>query len=322
MLGTKVRQETLLLSLGQSWVASFFPRPGSSFIDGTYAECVITDPAGNTVTTWEPDSVAETRIDFIVDPDDCDPIPHGSYFRVTAHLPATGTSPWIDINLSRGMVLRDDNPTPLAGPRTTTVARAFADDLTTLTVNPNWVKLGGWGNLKVYDNSAFSLPNGLAADFIVFANAAARWREQTNQNAVKVEVSTVIGTFAGDGKTTVVVASNQAMTSWMGYQLQTGTLAGDKKINIVQGTSPTAYTVKASVSNTVANNDRYTFVYDDLADKYLVYKTSDFSAPLLNWTDSTHAVAHGNGYRYPGLLFESNLLTTGVQLSGWAIRDN
>ncbi|BDY33151.1 LtfC-like domain-containing protein [Mycolicibacterium mageritense] len=322
MLGSKTKLDTLVLSIGQSWVATFFPRAGSVFYPGTTAECIITDPAGGVLATWEPQSVSEGRIDFIIPPDDHAEIPHGSYYRVTAHYPALGPRPAIDENLSRGSVVRDDNPTPLAAPRSSNIALSFADSMAGPEVDPNWVRVGGWGNLKIWDNHLLSLPNGMAGDFVLFQQTAARYRAQTNQNAVKAEVETVLGAFTGQGKATVIVASNQSMTSWVGYQFAVGPTAGEKKLNIVRGTGPKTYTIEETAANTLADTDRYTLIYDDLADKYLAYKETDLSTPLVRWDDTAHDVPHGNGYRYPALLFESGLLTTGVQFSGWAIKDN
>lgn len=321
MLGAKTRQDTLVLSEGQTWVATFFPAAGGVFSPGTTAECIITDPAGGVLATWAPATVDENRIDFIVAPDDQALIPPGSYFRVTAHLPAVGPRPAIDTNLARGLVVRDDNPTPLAAPRTTNVALSFADSMSGPEVDPAWVRVGNWGKTKIWDNSVLSLPNAMSSDFAVFDKGVARYRAQTNQNAVKVEVSTIRALATG-GKATVIVAGNQSLTSWVGLQFQYGVLSGDQKIHIVTGTSPVAYSIQQSAANTVANNDRYTFIYDDLADKYLVYKGTDLSTPFVQWPDAAHDIPHGNGYRYPALLFESDLLTTGIQLSGWAIKDN
>lgn len=321
MLGSKVRQDAMVLSLGQTWVAVCFPPPGGIFSAGTTAECVITDPAGGVLATWEPAIITESRIEFIVEPSECDPIPHGSYYLITIHYPPTGGRPQIDDNHTRGSVVRDDNPTPLAAPQTSDVALSFNDSVTGPEVNPNWVKVGGWGNLKVFDNSAQSLPNGMAGDSLLFAQAAARWRVQTNRDAVKLEVGIVTGAI-NPGRTTVIVASNQAMTSWLGFQIRTDTSTWDPVLNIVRGSDPTTYSVIKSVPNAVASNGRYTFIYDDLTDTYLAYKESDFSAPLTSWADAAHEIPHGNGYRYPAVLFEANLLTTGVQVAGWAIKDN
>lgn len=320
MLGAKTRLDTLVLSKGQTWVAVFFPKAGATFPTGTTCECTITDPAGGVLATWQASSIADARIDFYVGTDDADVIPHGAYYRVTAHYPPIGPKPAIDENLSRGSVVRDDNPTPLAAPRSSNIALSFVDNMTGPGVDPNWVRIGGWGNLKINDNSAYGLPNGMSADFILFDTAAARYRAQTNQNACKAEVSTLLGGFGGAGKTTVVLCSNQSMTSWVGFQFETG--VSNNNIHIVQGTSPTTWAIHATVANTVANNDRYTFIYDDLADNYLAYKGTDLATPLVQWQDSGHSVPHGNGYRYPGLLFQSSLLSTGVQLSGWAVKDN
>lgn len=320
MLGAKTRLDTLVLSEGQTWVASFFPEAGTTFIPGATAECIIADPAGVVLATWTPAAVSEMRIDFIVQPDDHADIPHGAYYRVVAHLPATGPRPPIDRNLSRGSVVRDDNPSPLAAPRKTEIALSYIDqpDLAA-GVNPNWVRVGGWGKLKVWDNSAQHLPPGLAADFILFDTAAARWRGQVATDAVKVEVSTILG-LINSGKTTVGVCSNQHMTSWVGFQMETG--IANNRLSIVTATGPTTYSIRASVANTLHDNDRYTFVYDPIADKYLAYKSSDFSAPVLQWADEAHAIPHGNGYRYPAVLYQASLLSTGVQLGGWAVRDN
>lgn len=320
MLGAKTRLDTLVLSQGQTWVASFFPEPGTAFGSGTTAECILTDPAGVVLATWTPAAVSDMRIDFIVQPDEHDAIPHGAYYRVVAHLPASGPRPPIDRNLSRGSVVRDDNPSPLAAPRKTEIALTYIDqpDLAA-GVNPNWVRVGGWGKLKVWDNSAQHLPPGLAADFILFDKTAARWRGQVATDAVKLEVSTILG-LVNAGKTTVGVCSNQHMTSWVGFQMETG--AVNNRLSIVTATGPTSYNLVASVNNVLHDNDRYTLIYDPIADKYLAYKSSDFSAPVLQWTDEDHSTPHGNGYRYPCVLFESSLLSTGVQLGGWAVKDN
>lgn len=319
MLGTKTKLDTLVLSEGQTWVASFFPRAGAGFSPGTTAECIITDPAGGVLATWEAQSVTESRIDFIVASDDHAEIPHGSYYRVTAHLPAVGPRPPIDENLSRGSVVRDDNPTPLAAPRSSNIALSFADSMAGPEVDPNWIRVGGWGKLRIYDNSLLSLPNGMAADFVLFDKAAARYRAQTNSNRVKAEFSTIFGPVNA-GKTTVIVCSNQAMTSWVGYQIETG--ISNNNFHIVRGTGPTTWTIEETVTHDGRDNDRYTAIYDDITDTYHAYFSTDLSAPLLSWTDEAHDVPHGNGYRYPAVLFEASLLSTGVQLSGWAIKDD
>ncbi len=322
MLGTKTRLDTLVLSEGQTWVAAFFPKAGNSFPTGTTCECTITGPDGGVLATWDASSITETRIDFFVPTADCDAIPHGAYYRVTAHYPAIGPRPALDDNLSRGSVVRDDNPSPLAAPQSTNVALSFVDTMTGPGVDPNWVRVGGWGKLKIQNNSSLGLPNGMSADFLFFDKAAARYRAQTNQDGVKVEASAIKGNFSGDGRSTVIICSNQSMTSWVGFQWATSGLLANRALHIVQGTGPTTWAVKASIGNTVANNDRYTYIYDPLVDKYLVYKGTDFSTPFLQWPDEGHEVPHGNGYRYPALEFESGLLTTGVQLSGWSIKDN
>ena len=319
MLGSKTRLDTLLLSEGQTWVAVFFPQAGAKFPDGTTCECTITGPDGGVLATWPAASITESRIDFFVGTDESDVIPHGAYYRVTAHYPAIGPRPAIDDNLSRGSVVRDDNPSPLAAPRSTNIALSFFDDMSGPGIDPNWVKVKG--KLKIYGNGP-SLPNGMSADFTFFDVAAARYRAQTNQDAVKVEVSTVLGDFGGDGKSTVIVCSNQSMTSWVGFQFAYSGLSANRYVHIIRGTGPDSAVVMESNGNTVANNDRYTCMYDPLADKYLMYKGTDFSTPIVDWVDEAHEVPHGNGYRYPALHFKSGLLSTGVKLSGWAIKDN
>lgn len=320
MLGAKAKLDTMVLSQGQSWVATFFPRAGALFPAGTTCECTIADPAGNIVATWEPVSVTPNRIDFVTAATDSDTITNGYYFLVTAHYPATDTRPAIDENLSRGSVLRDDNPTPLAAPRSTNIALSFTDDMSGPGVDPAWVRVGGWGHLIINNNSGSGLPNAMSADFALFDTAAARYRAQTNQNAVKVEVETIIGNFGGAGKTTVIICSNQQMTSWVGMQFETG--INNNNIHILEGTGPTTWSIQETVANHVHDYDRYTFMYDDLADNYLVYKGTDLSTPLVQWQDEGHTIPHGNGYRYPALLFQSSLLSTGLQLSGWSIKDN
>jgi hypothetical protein len=111
MLGSKVRLETLVLSLGQSWVAALAPPAGLSFTGGTTAQCIITDPAGAVLATWTPIAITPARIDFVVPPAQSDPIPHGSYFRLVVHYAAVGARAAFDDNYARGSVVRDDNPT-------------------------------------------------------------------------------------------------------------------------------------------------------------------------------------------------------------------
>lgn len=321
-LGTRPRLDSLVLSLGQTWVANFFPPAGQQFPAGTTITCAIADNAGHVVTTWVA-TVNPTVAQFLVPSSQTDPIPTGSYFMVQANYPAQTAPvaiPAITRNLSRGSVVRDDNPTPLATPQITNVALTYADTPNLAAgVNPNWVRVGGTGNLKVWDNSAQSLAPGLAGDFVVFNTTAARWVAQNATDSVKIDVQVILGAV-NSGKTTTVLCSNQSMTSWVGMRMQTG--IANNTLDIVLGSGPTTYTVEATVSNTLANNDRYTFVYDPIADKYLIYKTSNFSAPVLTWQDMSHSIPHGNGYRYPGLLFEASLLSTGVQVTGWAIEDN
>ncbi|KKB98828.1 LtfC-like domain-containing protein [Mycolicibacter arupensis] len=322
MLGSKTRQDTMVLALGQTWVASFFPPAGGMFPPGTTAECVISDPAGSVLAEWEPAIISEARIDFITAAAQCDPIPAGAYYLVTAHYPALGPRPPIDDHLSRGSVVRDDNPTPLAGALLTTApALSFIDEMAGPAVDPNWVKVAGQGNLKIFDNSPWSLPNGMAGDSLLYTKAAARWRVQTNSDAAKAEFQ-VITSKINPGKTTVILSSNQAMTSWVGFQIHTATADWYPDANIVIGTSPTEYTVVETGDNSLSSNGRYTFLYDPLADEYLAYKESNFSHPLRRWVDEDHVIPHGNGYRFPAVLFESDYLTSGVMLSGWSVKDN
>jgi len=320
MLGTKATLDTMVLSQGQSWVAAFFPRGGRIFTAGTTCETTIADPAGNIIATWEPVSITPNRIDFVTAATDSDLIPNGSYFRVTVHYPASDTRPAIDENLSRGSVLRDDNPSPLAAARSTNIALTFTDDMSGPGVDPAWVRIGGNGHFIINNNSSYHLPNAMSGNFALFETAAGRYRAQTNQNAVKVEVETIVGGFGGAGKTTVIICSNQQMTSWVGMQFETG--INNNNIHILEGKSPTSWSIQNTAHNVVHDLDRYSFIYDDLADNYLVYKGTDFSTPLIDWQDEGHTIPHGNGYRYPALLFQSSLLSTGLQLSGWSIKDN
>ncbi len=320
MLGSKVRHDVLLLSLGQTWVASFFPPAGGTFPAGTTAECVITDPAGVTLATWTA-PVVPARIDFVVAPMFCDQIPEGSYFRVAVHYPAAGARPAFVDNIARGSVIRDDNPTPLAPRPPAAAAGPHRDDMPGPLPDPNWIKVGGWANLKIWDNSWLGLPKGLGADYLLYGKTAARWKVQAAGDAVTVKVSTVIGAFTGAGRATVIVASNQQMTSWVGFQLRADPLSTNRRLSIVRGSSPTAYVELASTPDVVADNGSYTFVYNPITDTYLAYKGSGGS-PVAQWTDSAHQVPHGNGYRYPGVLLESDLLSAGVQLSSWQIEDN
>lgn len=317
MLDTRL--EAVLLSRGSVWnpyPASppyLMAAPGSPWPTGTVS-AVFYDTAGVTLATLS-GTVAPDAITFNQPPAVMDAIPAGAKYEIFL---TTGGSPY---QIRYGTVLRREVTFPDSPANTTTfVPLQFADSFPTLGLSSKWVGIAG--SSQVHDNSGSSLPNGVstATTLLGFlgAKSAIRFYTPVNGDSVKVHVSLL---NLGQGQTGIVLCANALMTSYLAVVFDHG--PSTQQIHLAIGSGPNTVTYQGSaVTHTVVNGNDYTIGYDDITKILSVYAGTN-TTPLATFTDSSHVVPHGPGYRYLAMNWTSGaLFSTGVEVSNWAVQDN
>jgi hypothetical protein len=162
-----------------------------------------------------------------------------------------------------------------------------------------------------------SLPNGLGPNFpLLFQNAACLYKVPVVGDSIRFNFSIVTGT----GKTRFVVCSNYEMTNYLALEMESG--ISNNRIWIGTGSDPLTLTYRTpSQNHTYANGDNYTLYYNFLTNTIAIYQGTDLT-PLLEWTDDTNLVQHGEGHRYFGFSWLGSLLSDGIQPTAWVIKDD
>lgn len=318
MLDTRL--EAIILSRGSVWNPySASPpylgaAPGFPWPTGT-ASAVFYDTAGVTLATID-GTVAPDEITFLQTPDVMDAIPAGAKYEIFL---TTDDGPY---QIRYGTVLRREVTFPDSPANTSTfVPLQFADSFPTLGLSSKWVAINNGS--QVHDNSGASLPNGVSTQTtflsILGATSAIRYYTPVNGDSVKVHVSLL---NMGSGHTGIVLCANALMTSYLAVVFD-HPASGTQVVHLATGSGPNTMTYQGSpVTHTVANGNDYTIGYDDITKILSVYAGTN-TTPLATFTDSSHVVPHGPGYRYLAMNWTSGaLFSTGIEVSNWAVQDD
>jgi hypothetical protein len=314
------RVSAVILSRGSTWeplpqhppylLADRVPWP-----DGATAQAVFYDTSGTTLATVD-GTVSSAMISFSAAPTVVDLIPNAANFEIFLTVDA---KPY---QIRYGKVLRREAQFTTQ-PESVTSPLEFTDSWPTLGIRSTWTRVAG--TIAVKDNSGLSLPNGVNANA---GSSAMRWYKPLGGDSAKVTVSTVNG-FAYGASTTakmrVILSADVAFSSYLAVEFEASANGGGTHsdlIHLCTGTSSTTVAYQGSpISNVTATGDSYTVRYNDSTGVLSVYKGTDTS-PLGSWTDSTHLVPHGPGYRYLGLGWVTSALVSPMLATSWQAIDD
>jgi hypothetical protein len=301
------RQATVVLTAGGMWTHELRPDVGTQWPEGTTYTRFL-DSAGGVIDQLD-GVVTPQAITYSHPPDVTDPVPAGAGFETFL---VTEDGPY---KIRYGRVIRKEVTFPDSpGVAKTQLALRFADNFQRSALGSKWIQV--MGRTSIHNNPA-PKPNGVGNDFGLFFSASAiRYFQPFSGDSVKTAISLL---NPGWGKTTAILCANQQLTSFLGVQFDTA--ANPDALRIVTGQGPTSMTVQASVNAPLADYDRYMAFYDEQTDRLSVYK-GDALTPVLTWTDETHSIPHGPGYRYLGFSWQADLLSTGPQLTNWIGQDD
>lgn len=226
-----------------------------------------------------------------------------------------------------GLIIRSEPTYPDAPPQSSEfdgVVYKYSFGTPGYVYDPAWRILHG--RPRVWDNSLRELPNGVAAGGVLFADAFMMYFAPLRTDTVRLTYNTIRPTDNSDGECWVVVCSNYDGTNWAGFRHRQVWGIGswdDDTIEIVtgDGTKSTDFDTRETIQAETANNQNYTAEYNELTNTFSLYK-GDATEPLISWPDETEVVEHGEGERYWGLAFQSDIASAGVQISDVRIGDS
>lgn len=298
--------------------------PGNrQFPTGTVAALTLKNTFGQVVGTWV-GTVAGGSVAFDQSGQQAlvDAIPRGTSWTLIASY--GGTSPRM---LAQGTVVRNEAPFPDAPPQSSLfngVQYQYSFGTPGFVFDPSWRILNG--SPTVYDNSGASLPNAVAAGTLLtglvpWDDVAMLWFAPLNTDSVRLTYNTIRN---GAGACWVVLCSNYDMTNYAALYHQGVFLSGAWQHDTVQihtGSGPVTTVGRGSpVNYTTVSNQNYTAEFNPITNTYNLYVGTSLS-PVVSWTDTTNVVDHGEGERYVGFAFKSDVLTPGIEVSDWIISD-
>ena len=227
-------------------------------------------------------------------------IPHGSGRRFT------GVVMGIDWAISPGVLFEDFEAWDVSLPNP-----FIQDGFDSTTVDAAWDVLDN--GVSVHRH--LFIPNTLGPNNVFWSDAAILHETPASQDSVKI----VMRVFnIGAGKFTVALCSDATMTDWMGIQFETGVI--NNKVHAVNGTGPTDYSyVGESDWELSSNGTVFVITYNHTTDKLRLYRNTS-TTPIIEWTPSTN-VTHGLGQRFVGMVWETALLSPGVEPSMFEVYD-
>ena len=304
------RQAAVILSKGSMWQLSIAADAADSWPNFSTAYAVFYDTAGGLINQVD-GTVTSSTVSFLINPSVMDAVPAGANFEIFV------TTPDGPFKIRYGKVIRRQVSFPDApGAAAKDSALNFVDNFQRAALGSKWATVTG--RTVIFDNGADY--NGVAVADIGFASSSIRYFAPTNTDSVQVSVKLL---NPGAGKTTIVLSANQALTTGLGVQFESG-LTQNKiwlvKLGYTGSTTP-PWTALASINHTVNSGANYTMSYNNLSHTLAVYQTGS-TTPILSISDAGQSVPHGPGYRYLGFLFNASLLSSGIQVSSWASQDS
>ena len=262
-IGIAPKLDTLNISRGETFVQTIQLNQGQTYPAGTTAQIIIRDDAEITLATWDGTVTAGKASFSELDIADLDSIPHGAKYDLLL----TYTSGSV-VKFAYGRVVRNENRYPLLPSAVTTnYALQFSDNFTRTYVGKFWVPRNSSVGISIHDNTSIfsTAPRTMGPNYSLFNSAGCLWYAPLNSDSCTITASMV---NLGAGKCTIVVCSDYTMSSWLGLQFETG--VANNKINVVKGTSPTAWTTAPGfstdgVANTLTSGDTYTVKYNNLS---------------------------------------------------------
>lgn len=305
---------TISMSRGSGWTYKLRGKPGDWWPESGETQVVFYDSTGGVIAEFDGELSPEA-LSFEFEPDDVAGVPHGSGFELFVTPDETGIPQLVRYGVvARREVLFPDAPATTI----TDSALYFGDEFKRTLLGPKW--LPRKGKPQIYINSG-DTPNGVAAAQQLLGtaeNAAMLFYQPLNGDDLTMHVK-----FAamGDGQATMCFCADYNMTSYLGIQVVKSWLGLSNKVRIVKGTGPMDMTSVATVDSTATDSDTLLIKYNSLVDQVQVFKNNSTTA-LLSYTDSSHTVPHGGGFRYVGMNFETGaLFGTGPQICAWTAKD-
>lgn len=292
---------------------------GRTFPDSTTAWLTIKNSYGQTLGIWA-GVVSGGDITFDEDVVVSDAIPAGSSWTLIANYGGVQ-----ERMLSQGIITRHEAPFPDAPPQSTSydgVRFKYSFTIPGYVTDPAWRIMNG--KPKVYDNSSRAMPNAVASGGVLYDDSAMLYFAPLRTDSVTMTYNTIRSGANSDGHLWTVICSNYDMTEWVGFRHKQVWGIGswdDDQIDIVTGTSPTTFDIRASVDADTIDNQHYVASYNELTNTYRLF-LEGATEPIVEWEDTTNIVTHGPGYRHVGFGFRSDFLEAGVQVSDWFIADS
>jgi len=222
-------------------------------------------------------------------------IPHGPGRRYT------GVVMGVDWFLAPGVLFDDFDAWDVALP-----GPFLRDGFDSVTVSADWTEIDD----GVAIHRHLLVPNTLGPDHAFWTDAAILHATQGSTDSVKIVLRVM---RFGEGTYTVALCSNPGMTNWAGIQFEAAGLIN--RVHVVTGTGPTTYAYvgeydwELTTSGTV-----FVITYDAVDNFYRLYRNTS-TVPLLEWEDEANVVTHGAGQRYVGMVWETSVLSSGVEPS-------
>lgn len=315
---TDPRMATVSLTRGGQWTHEIRVDPGKVWPPGT-ARIVFYDSRGGIITTLDGEA-DDQNLSFTSGPADTDDVPAGAGFEVFL---TTADGPY---KVRYGKVIRKEVGFPAAPGSVINPSDAlqFTDNFQRTALGSRWIPIVG--RSRIYENPlTVGAPNGVANDFpLLWGSSAIRYFAPINGDTVKVSVNII---YPASGQTTVIFAADQALTSYIGLQFDTGSFLPGlpaAQLRIVTGAGgplPADQVHQASHAATFADFDNWTIFYNNLSKVAMIYKGTN-TTPIVQWQDDTGLVPHGLGYRYLGFSWAAGLLATGPQITDWIAQDD
>lgn len=315
MLAKSPALDTLVLSAGSQLKIEPWQLRGA-YPAGSEATLSFFDGAGVLLAEFDGE-VSTAGIGFFAEPSEVAGIPAGSSFTVMVSAPDEEPQA-----VRYGTVVRKEPRFPLktvVAPES--IAQQYTANFIGNYIGPMWRPMVGGSGTLIVHKTLFSGTDELSMGLnsTLYTKACARWLWPMNMDSVTINVRVV---KAGTGIFNVIVCGDYELNSWLGVQFRSDVLTpNNNEVYAVTGSGPNAWVRRTTaVKHTVTTGNNYSVKYNFLSNTIALYAGTSTS-PLVQWADTGTVVPHGAGYRYTGLSFEADLLSLGVEPTGWEARD-